>query len=425
MKILYLIPYVPNQIRVRPYQFLRTLVERGHDVTLATLWTSKEEQSDLETLKSLDIEIIAAHLPKSRSIINCIQALPTSLPTQAAFCWHPNFALQLQKLIHHSNFDVIQVEHLRGAKLGLSLQNAMRHSARPVPIVWDSVDCISHLFSQAAKDSRSLKGKLMARFELGRTESYEGWLVNQFPRIAVTSQSDANALYKLGNRCLANRSHSALESHKIAVIPNGVDLDSFCSGHQERDPTTIVFTGKMSYHANVTAALHLVKEVMPLVWESHPAVKVQIVGKDPIAEICALDTRKAHSKKQSSGIVEVTGTVSDLPPYLQRATIAAAPVPYGAGIQNKVLQAMACGTPVVASLQAASGLQAETGRDLLVAEDAEQFAQALRFLLEDEGKRNELGNAGRAYVEQKHSWESAVQKLESLYDEAIEATLIK
>jgi glycosyltransferase involved in cell wall biosynthesis len=113
--------------------------------------------------------------------------------------------------------------------------------------------------------------------------------------------------------------------------------------------------------------------------------------------------------------VQVTGTVADLRDYLRRATIAVAPVPYGAGIQNKVLEAMACGAPVIASEQAASALHARDQHDLLVAGSSEEFAHAILALLNSPARRADIGVAGRRYVERYHSWSASAAHLEQIY----------
>jgi glycosyltransferase involved in cell wall biosynthesis len=115
----------------------------------------------------------------------------------------------------------------------------------------------------------------------------------------------------------------------------------------------------------------------------------------------------------------VTGAVDNLPPYLRRAQVAVAPILYGAGIQNKVLEAMSCETPVVTSAQAASGLKAVSGRDLLVAKTSEAFAEAILSILDHPRRGRELGQSGRRYVEQHHSWDNIVQSLEAVYLEAV------
>jgi glycosyltransferase involved in cell wall biosynthesis len=308
---------------------------------------------------------------------------------------------------------------LRGANYGLWLKTYLTNAvgaARP-PIVWDAVDCISHLFRQAAQKSRSLKGRLMTSFELGRTERYEGWLVSQFEQVMVTSPVDKKALEALWRTSAARYSGQSPDSSGprwLSVLPNGVDLAYFAPSEEPRDPATVVLSGKMSYHANVSAALHLVNDIMPRVWAVNPAARVVITGKDPTQQVSQLAL-------QHAGRVEVTGTVPDIRPSLRRATVAVAPVLYSAGIQNKVLEAMACGTPVIANPQAISALAARPGADLVVASDEASFAAEILALLAHPERQAQIGQAGRAYVERHHSWQTVTSQLESVYHRALEA----
>lgn len=424
MEILFIVPYVPNPIRVRPYELLRTLAARGHRITLATLWQEQSEYDDLAMLRAWGIEVIAQHLGAWRTLWNCAQSVPVRTPLQAAYAWQPTLAHQLTQLVQQRHFDVIHVEHLRGARYGLHLkrlldQAATGNHAQPIPVVWDSVDCISHLFTQAAARSRSLRGRLMTKLELGPTKRYEGWLLHQFDRVLVTSKADQVALSGLAQR---NNGGTAKAAVCPTIIPNGVDLARFDQGVGARTPATVVFSGKMSYHANITAALHLIQEIMPVVWQNNPTVKVQIVGKDPPPAIRNLATTTAQADGDGYRVVEVTGTVPALQPYLQQATVAIAPLLYGAGIQNKVLEAMACGAPVITSSQAAAGMQAQVGAELLVADGAEAFATAITALLADPTLCQQLGQAGRAYVERVHAWPQIVAQLETIYTEAAPVT---
>jgi sugar transferase (PEP-CTERM/EpsH1 system associated) len=416
MRILYIVPYVPNLIRVRPYNLIRHLAARGHEVTVLTLWITEQERADAQALKEHCHRVLALPLSRWRSLWNCLRALPTRVPLQAVYCWHPNLISQLSTLQSPSSilqpqpFDVVHVEHLRGARYGLHLQSPISNLKSQIPIVWDSVDCISYLFEQAARDSRSAFGRLVTRLELGRTRRYEGWLAGQFDSVLVTSETDRQALETLhASRFTQHASRFTSHTPPIKVLPNGVDLAYFTPTDEPREPDTLVFSGKMSYHANVTAALYLVHDIMPLVWAQRPDVKVWIVGKDPPREITNLKT--SHQP------IAVTGTVPDIRPYLRRATAAVVPTPYGAGIQNKVLEAMACDTPVVASPQAVSALQVVQRRDLLVSHEPREFARDIFRLLEDRELASRLGAAGRHYVEENHNWDVVTGKLEETYQE--------
>ena len=166
----------------------------------------------------------------------------------------------------------------------------------------------------------------------------------------------------------------------------------------------------MSYHANVSMVFELIDHILPKVWEVRPDLKLWVVGKDPTREIIRLGSRPN---------VIVTGTVDDIRPYLQQATIAVAPLTYGAGIQNKILEAMACATPVIAYPSGVSALNVEPNVDLLVGEDPNHFARQILTLLDDNQLRSRIGLSGRQYVLKNHSWEVIVSNLLSVYEAAI------
>ena len=410
MKILFVVPYVPNLIRVRPYNLIVYLASLGHEITLATLFSSDEEKEDLECLRKYCKAIYAYELTRADSLTNSLLAVPSSVPLQSVYCWQPELAKCILDLTKQpGSFDVVHIEHLRGVKYGLALKakrSALNNGSKlaSLPIVWDSVDCISMLFSQAAGLSKKRLNRWLSRFELKRTGRYEGWLVNQFDRVLVTSKNDRNALMKLA-------AEDTLDS-QITVLPNGVDVNYFNPPNNEitKDLASLVISGKMSYHANVTMSLKFIEETMPIIWSRRPDVKLVLVGKDPAPELRQLARNPS---------IEVTGTVKDIRPYLYKATVAVTPITYGAGIQNKVLEAMACGLPVVSSPQAVSALGVNPGQDLIVANGSEEFANAVVALLEDSALRSKLGKAGRLYVEKQHCWVKIAAQLEEVYHEVI------
>ena len=402
------------------YNLIRSLAKSGHQITLATVWSNTQERSVLEELTADGFQILAVPLTRVRSLWNCLGTLPRSSPLQSVYCWQPQLLNDLRAAINdrQSPIDLIHVEHLRGACYGTHLQSAMQRSRFRIPIVWDSVDCISHLFGQAANNTHSLFGRALTRFELPRTRWYEAWLVGRFDRVLVTSDQDRHAFGVL-LQAYAPPSNGRIDGiDKMRILPNGVDLHYFTPQDAPRAPQTIILTGKMSYHANVTAALYLVNEIMPLVWERLPSARVQIVGQNAPREISSL-ARKYPNR------VEVTGTVADLRPYLSQATIAAAPITYGAGIQNKVLEAMAMGTPVVATSKAVSALPVRNNEEVLIADNPESFSKEVVRLLRDQRLRKQLAQRGRRYVEQNHGWDGIVERLEKIYLEVIEERRLK
>jgi sugar transferase (PEP-CTERM/EpsH1 system associated) len=391
MRILFVSPYIPSLIRVRPYNILRALVARGHSVTLLALQPPGDEGESLDELRRLCAGVHVVPHPKTQTLINGLLALPTGFPIQAAYSRSAAFNQKARELLAHESFDAAHVEHLRGAVLADALGD--------LPIVFDSVDSISLLFGKVLQDAPSLKSRLMATLDLGRTRRFEGRLTERFPQVTVTSEADRKALVELGS-----------DGTRITVIPNGVDLDYFKPQSVERLPLRLVFTGKMSYHANVAAAEDLVGKIMPIVWAKQPQAELYIVGKDPSPAVQALGQQPR---------VTVTGSVPDLRPYLAEAAAAISTVRYGVGIQNKVLEAMAMCTPVVCSPQANSALKTVNGQDILVGDTPEDIAGHILDLLASPEKRAAVGAAGRQYVERYHTWDSAAATLETLYQQAM------
>lgn len=408
LNILYVVPYAPTLIRVRPYNLIRFLQRAGHQVTLATLVEADAERESLAALAGEGVRVMAEPISRRQTLANALRAAPTRVPLQAVYSWQPRLAGVIRAMVREGEraglgFDVVHVEHLRGARYALDVAAWAAGNGRRPPVVWDSVDCISHLFEQAARSSRSLFGRLVTRLELGRTRRYEGWLVGQFERVLVTSPVDRQALIDLAAAC-DGRDHSA----RVIALSNGVDLEYFTPAAGAREPATIVFTGKMSYHANLTAALYLIEQVMPLVWQQRPDARLVIAGSNP-------PDRLSRLAFDHAGRVEVTGKVPDLRPYLTRATLAVAPLLYGAGVQNKVLEAMACATPVVTTTRAVMGLRPEGLPHCAIADTPQAFADAVTALLADAGRRQRAGEAGRRYVEMYHNWPAIASDLAAVY----------
>jgi sugar transferase (PEP-CTERM/EpsH1 system associated) len=398
MRILYITPYVPSLIRVRPYNLIKYLSRRGHLVTVLSLQSTEQEKRDVEGLRNCCHRIDTVRLPRQQSILNCFKALPTMTPLQAAYCHSPAMQSLIRKALEEEQFDIVHVEHLRGVHFGTAIAG--------VPKVYDSVDCISLLFEKALHSATSLTSRLIARLDLGRTRRYEGRLISQYDKVLVTSTQDKEALLKLDGRSHDEQNREA----KIFVLPNGVYLEYFAFANGDRAPETLVFSGKMSYHANVAAVSHMVQEVMPLVWARRPGVKLEIVGKNPPQAIFALakDDR-----------VHVTGFVPDLRPYLAQATVSVSPMQYSVGIQNKVLEAMAMGAPVVTTPQTRTAILAREGEHFLIGESAADFAAQVIRLLNDRELAARIGAAGRQYVEEHHDWNRIAARLEEVYHRVV------
>jgi sugar transferase (PEP-CTERM/EpsH1 system associated) len=399
MKVLYVTPYVPSRIRTRPYHLIRELLRLGHRVTTVTAAsTSPEEIEQAQELAAWGSHVRAFPVSRLRSLKNCLLALPTREPLQAAYAYHPRMERQIRDLLVDGTYDVVHIEHLRAARL--------IRAVLKIPVVYDAVDSISLLFEQTALANPNWQSRLKAILDLDRTRRYEANLLLHCDQVAVTSRRDQQAFQDLAQR------YAPLEMHRapITVIVNGVDTEYFSpQDTAPRDRETLVFTGKMSYHANSAAALYFAREVLPLIWARNPDVRFQIVGKDPPSEVQQLATDRR---------IEVTGYVEDLRPYLARAAISICPVLYAVGVQNKVLEAMAMATPVVSSSAGCAAIDVESGRELIIADGLQSMADAVLQVLSAPSLAQRLGVGGRSYVETHHSWTASAQRFVELYEQA-------
>ena len=403
MRILFVTPYPPSRIRVRGYGFL-TQLQREHDVTVATQCSSEQELADVETLRSQGSEVLVVQESKRQAMLHTGLAFFSTRPLQVAYARSMRFAHAIQELCAQRSFDVVHIEHLRGIA-------SMEQIARSQPVVWDAVDCISLLWKQTMIAGPNLPVRGMALLEHNRTRRYEARILDLVQHIVITSERDRQALIELYRTQTKDITRSDEElGAGMYVLPNGVNLEYFRPIQQERRRYNLVFSGKMSYHANVATALYLYQQIMPLIWQQRPEATLTIVGSKP---------PKAIQQLANDPRVEVTGYVNDMRPYLARAEVMLSPMVYSVGIQNKVLESMAMGTPVVVAAQAAAALAVRPGRDLLLAQSAQEFASATLSLLDNADLRSTLSQCGRSYVEQHHDWQIVTNKLVGVYQQAI------
>lgn len=394
LRILYILPYVPSPIRVRPYQIIRALARMGHQVTVVAL---SDSFSTPESLRELETICQAVHIvPHSRlrAAVNCLKALPTATPLWAAYCHSPAMARVLRSLREEYPFDVAHVEHLRAAHFAAELGD--------LPRVLDAVDCITALRRQILDLGAKGLSRLLSWEEWTKLRSYEPRIYRQFQRIAMTSAYDASELISLAPTSLP----------PVEVIPNGVDLDYFQpQPNLVSEADCLVFSGKMSYIANEDAARFLLRDILPALRKRRPQTHLILAGSSPSAAL--------RAEAATAGGVTVTGFVDDLRPHIQRASVAICPMRIGVGIQNKVLEAMALERPVVVSPLAARAMPgAVTAGGIRIAETADEFASLCAEWLSSPSQAKEAGRAGRHYVESHHRWETTAEQFIHLYHAA-------
>jgi sugar transferase (PEP-CTERM/EpsH1 system associated) len=398
MRILFVAPYLPVQIRTRPYNFIKSLKKRGHSIYFVGMADYYADEAGEEELRKYCERVELFRNSTLWSLKNCFFGLFSNIAFQSAYCFSVKIKKRLKKLLLTEKFDILHIEHIRAAYA--------LPKERSIPAIYDSVDCITCLYEMFYRESTTLPRKIINFLEMKRLESYESALLSQFDGVIISSNQDKQNLEALAQRY--NISNSP-----IKVIQNGVDCEYFKPLGLKVEPYSIAFTGKLSYYANEIAVLHFLKEIFPLVKAQLPQVKFYVVGANPSKEI-----RKFENGKD----VIVTAWVPDIREYLARAQVVVCPVRIKAGIQNKLLEAMAMGKGAVAYPEAASSLCSTQDKDIfLIADNPVNFSKNILELMKNETLRLSIGSNAREYVQKFYNWDDKAGELEEFYNRTIES----
>ena len=389
MRILFVTPYVPSRIRVRPFYFIQSL-SRFHDVSLVSLLCDEYERELTREIADYCTSIDLVPLSKAQAYTNCLRALPTLTPLRVAYYRSPAFIHTIRHVIHKQQIDVVHGELI---KVVPALQAVLAQES--IPCLYDSVDCISSYLEQQYNTVRHPLKKVFVFSELQKMRRYEPRALAGFDKVTITSAHDSNYL-KARNKQLQD----------VHVVSNGVDTEYFAPLATPREEDSLVFCAKLDYFPNAQAIQYFCREVLPLIWQQRPRVRLTIVGSNPPQAVRDLSADER---------ITVTGSVPDIRPYLGKATVALAPLQVAAGMQNKVLEALAMGVPMVATPRACKSLQVKNGTHLLIADEPQAFAEAVKLVLDDPQLARKLSTEGRAYVEAHHSWIANAQTLSELY----------
>jgi sugar transferase (PEP-CTERM/EpsH1 system associated) len=276
--------------------------------------------------------------------------------------------------------------------------------ARQIPVVVDLVDVDSDKWRQYAGYA-SFPYSMVYRREAKSLREYERKVCERAASVAVTTEREAQLLREI---CPAARVH---------VIPNGVDTDYFNPGPAEDRElvATISFTGDMSYFPNEQAVVFFARKVLPLIREAIPKARFLIIGRQPRKNVLSL---------QALDGVEVTGFVPDVRRYLAQSDVSVAPFSIAAGIQNKVLEAMAYCLPVVATSRIGKSLPSSIAEMIELGDTPEEFALKVVGLLGDPERRRRVGLESRRRVGVEYNWARSLDRLLALLENPSSSNLV-
>jgi sugar transferase (PEP-CTERM/EpsH1 system associated) len=380
-------PYPPFRgDKLKIYNLTKRLAAK-HDLYLVTFYESRDELNYLKDIQPFFKEIELVYLPKWRSILNGIPALFSHTPLQVAYFRSSKMKRMVKLAMDRYNIDVIHTQHLRMSQYTKHLN---------VPKILDLPDAFSLYFKRRNETDRPFINRLIDTIEIGRLTRAEK-VITKYDKTLVCSVEDQKYLEQLHN------------TQNIDILLNGVDLSTFDvgQGHNYSHNQTLLFTGNMDYAPNVDAVQYFVKEMWPAISEANPTTKFIIAGQRPVDAV----------KKLVTDRIEVTGFIPNLKDMYVDASVVIAPLRFGAGTQNKVLEAMAMGVPAVCTHIGFEGLQIQSGQGVIMAKEKSQFILEVNMLLSDAAKRQSVGEQGLEIAQTRFSWDKVAVQLEKYLKE--------
>ena len=385
MKILFIchrFPYPPNEGgKIRSFNMIAHL-QQQHDVTVASLSDEPIKSEDINGMLENASECVVEKIFKPFAWLKAIMCLLTTIPSSMGYFNSMWLKRRVAKLVDENNYDLIIVHCSSVAQLVSSIKG--------IPKVLDYCDMDSQKWLTYVAH-KSFPMNVVYWLEGVKLARAEKKLASQFNAASVATEAELESLRQL---------NSEVQSFKF---PNGVDTDYFAPSDIEYNPKKICFIGKMNYYPNEKCMLEFCENIFPKLQKKYPDIQLSIVGSNPTPNIKKLAFLDG---------VEVTGRVDDVRPYVQSAALTVVPLEIARGTQNKILESLAMGVPVICSRLAAKGVDAVPGEHLLVADTADEYLRCVGEVIEDVEFRKQLALSGHARMLEHHTWQTAMREMD-------------
>ena len=385
-------PFPPNDgARIRSYHTIKHLHDAGHEVVVASLVRSREEAKAGEGMAAHCARYLMERVIDPLQTVKMVARLPVRTPSSMGYFYSQRLAERIAYELETTTYDLIVV-----------------HCSSVAQYVED-VAGIPKILDFADMDSQKwISYGPMKRFPVSLGYYVEGFKM-QLAEIELAKKFDVST-------CTTAAEIATLDGFGTGArtdwFPNGVDFGRFGLSDAPYDPDTICFVGRMDYYPNQECMFDFVANTWPLLRARRPEIKLTIVGAEPSREVRALANHPG---------VTVTGSVPEVQPYLRRAACTVAPLNIARGTQNKILESLAMGIPVVCSELASGGVDAVAGKHLLAGRTPQEYASAILRLVENPGERRRFSEAGRARMLSHHSWEVSMKRFDRIVADAVEA----
>lgn len=380
MHILFLAPRFPLPAikgdKLRAWQCIRAL-SKAHRVTLVTYVQDDDERDAVSELAAY-CHVRAIPFSRAAQLARTASMVGSREPFQLGYYRSRGITQAIDEL-----WPTVDAVHLNTVRMAGNLRETMTQ-----PLVVDFIDALSLGTKRWAESRGGVVGRALG-VESARLKGLETRLRDRAHRSFCVGEVDAA---HIGG---------------VEVLPHAVDMEHFRPDGDEYENGLVVLSGNFAYAPNVEAAVWFVRSIWPQISSAKPEARLRLMGANPAGAVRAL---------AGSG-AEVAGFVEDMAIELRRAHVAVAPLLSGAGAQTKVLEAMACGTPVVATSLANAAIGAEHGRDLLLADEPEAFASEVLRVIDDRTLRGNLSSAGNVYVDEQFSMTALESRILGVYKE--------
>ena len=360
-----------------------------HEVDVFTLVDDAGDLGYGSALAQYCHRLIVARVHPKLARLRALPYLFTAAPLTVPYFYSYELAGEVRKALLSRSYDRIFVY--------CSAMAQYVESAGQIPVVTDLVDVDSDKWTQYARFTR-FPFSAVYRREGRSLREYERKVCAKSSCVVVTTEREAQLVRQISRDA------------NVHVVPNGVDTAFFDpqAVPPDRPVPTVIFTGDMSYFPNEDAVRYFAQKVLPLVRQAVAGVRFLIVGRNP--------TRNVRQLQKIEG-VEVTGFVPDVRTYLAKSHAAVAPFLIAAGIQNKILEAMSYGLPVVATPRAAQGLSPRAAEIVHTGNTPEELAAKVVVLLRDSKLAQRIGLDGRRRVTEDYSWDCTLDRLLQLLED--------
>ena len=383
-------PYPPDSGKpIRTWNLLRRLAAR-HDITFLCHGHPSPEQLKAAHDAGIRVESVEAIPADSGATlyVKLLLNLLSPYPYSVAKHYTARFRTKLRELLSRERFDLLHCEWTPYARY---------LSGADVPTLVATHNIESQVWARRAERSPNPLAKLFFRMQAAKMERFERHALASASAVTGVSAADAAQATAWGVR-------------HARVVDNGVDLEYF-SPQGDGDGSRAVFVGALEWFPNVDAVQYFVEAILPHLTLLVPQLQTKIIGRKAPDSL----KRFLHGRTE----IDFAGEVPDTRPHLAEAGIVIVPLRIGGGSRLKILEALAMGKAVVSTTIGAEGLAVTHGKDIMLADSPEDFAQAMADLSASAELRKKLGTEGRALVERNYGWEALSRKAEAVWVEMV------